>query len=335
MNETAQETTAEDAAPDAAKAAPGQVDRSTHFVFQHRVFTLEGARFTTSGRSREPVFHVAMGEVKGVIALDALRKEFSIPEESEDAKLLDIVAKSLRHVKEIRPFDSIPREILDGTASWSVTDEHRARAKDRLTIQLASWLTGDEQVIVDSGKLKALVEDPDTKRRVQEAVAQAAEKTGLGQERKQEVMDRIESFARELAYIEGLRDRCGSVLMIAQKIGHIANLYKRDRAILEEIVRVQTIIRQPAREFANIFQKIDARTGSILKVLEQLDEHVQFVRKMRDEIHFKLMDWDEIIEKWEAQKVERHNEVESLVRETYRFLAYRYPQTQNWKLVNR
>ena len=61
-----------------------------------------------------------------------LRREFDLGDESNDAKLLDSVAKSLKYVKQIRPNDLIPQEILDGTASWSVEDRHRAVARDRL-----------------------------------------------------------------------------------------------------------------------------------------------------------------------------------------------------------
>lgn len=69
-------------------------------------------------------------------------------------------------------------------------------------MQLVSWLTGGETQVVDLTQLEQLSEDPQTKARVQEAFARAAEKLGIGVDRKQEVVDMIDKLARELSYIE-------------------------------------------------------------------------------------------------------------------------------------
>src|SRR5262245_3084876 len=117
----------------ASPASAGSTDRSTHFVFEHRVFKVEGAFFAPSKDSDEPLLHVVLGEIKGSMKLDSVREEFGIAADSSDGKLLGIVEKSLRYVKKIYPNDSIPREILDGSASWSVEDRHREIANSRLT----------------------------------------------------------------------------------------------------------------------------------------------------------------------------------------------------------
>ena len=45
----------------------------------------------------------------------------------------DLFARGVRFVKEIRPKDSIPSELLDGTASWSYEERHNASARARST----------------------------------------------------------------------------------------------------------------------------------------------------------------------------------------------------------
>jgi hypothetical protein len=109
-----------------------EVDRSTHFMFDHKVFTLKGARFALTEDGSTPAFHVELGALVASLPLSTLRTEFSIDRDAGDGVLLAIVEKSLRFVKEIRPGDSIPRELLDGSASWSVESRHRLRAKAHL-----------------------------------------------------------------------------------------------------------------------------------------------------------------------------------------------------------
>ena len=83
--------------------------RSTHFKFQHKVFSVEGSYFAHSRDTKEVVFHVPLGEIKGVLTLEVLRNEFGIEHDSPDGRLLGIIERSLRYVKEIRPNDSIPQ----------------------------------------------------------------------------------------------------------------------------------------------------------------------------------------------------------------------------------
>src|SRR5471030_1805855 len=180
---------------DAARGAPGGTERTTTFSFQNKIFSLEGGYFSMTRDSKEPVFHVKLGDLSAVLPLPTLREEFNIATDSPDGKLLGIVEKSLRFVKEIYPHDSIPRELLDGSASWSVEDRHRLIAQSRLAIQVSTWLSGEATVIGDVAQLQQLADDPATKLRVQNAIGEIAEKLGLGREGRQQVMDKIDQFA--------------------------------------------------------------------------------------------------------------------------------------------
>jgi hypothetical protein len=308
------------------------LDRSTHFVFEHRVFNVKGAHFAFTADGLDPAFHVTLGELKAALQLPALRNEFGIGTDSADGKLLSIVEQSLRYVKEIRPGDSIPRELLDGSASWAVEDKHRAIAQGRLAAQVASWLTGKETVIVDPYELAALVDDPETKARMQKATGEIAEKLGIGAARKQEVMDRVDDLARELAYIEALRERCGLVRAITAKVNQLAKIYRADRAMVQDISRVQSLLMRPNAEFENIFGQVDASTCEILPVLRKFDTQVKFIREMRDNLHMRLMVWDPILEKWSSFDAVRGPEAEAALKDIYRFVARYFPQRQDWKL---
>jgi hypothetical protein len=323
---------APDSQPPAKSASD---DRSQTFAFEHKVFSMAGGYFAYVKDTKDAAFHIPLGDLKGAIALPILRTEFDLTPETSDGKLLGIVEKALRYVKEIRPNDSIPHELLDGTASWSVEEKHRTIARNRLTVQLVSWLTGGDTLMVDLSQLEQISDDPKTKARVQEAFTKAAEKLGNGSERKQEVVDMIEKLARELSYIEALRDRYCRVQYINAQLLLLSKLYKREPGIRNEIFRMQVLIRAPIADFDSMFTQADAQTGEILAVLRNIGPQTKFIREMRDELHNRLMLWDEMINPWTAITVEQSGEMESLLKDTYRFLARNFAVSNDWPLTGR
>jgi hypothetical protein len=314
-----------------AAAAP-KGDPSTHFLFAHKLFAVNGAYFGISPQTDEPVFNVTLGELKAALTLPTLAQEFSLEPDGSDGKLLSIIAKSLRFVKEIRPGDSIPRELLDGTCSWTLEPHHHAVARARLTVNLTAWISGEEAPTSDPELLRSIADDAETKQRLNDALGEVAEKLGYGRDRKGKVLDQIEEVARELAYIEALRDRCGKVKMIERKIADAAKLYRRERALSEEIQRIQVLLRPPIGEFDPIFEKVDMQTSEVLHVLRKIRQQIDFIRAQRDELHTRLMRWDEMIALWEPIPSERCDAIENALRTTYRFLARYFPQRSDWTL---
>jgi hypothetical protein len=313
---------------EAPPAPPG--DRNTNFVFEHKVFQLPSVYFASAADTGQALFHIGLGMINGAMTIDALRAEFSIKADSPDSKLLGIIERSLKFVKKIRPGDSIPLEILDGTASWSVEDHHHEIAKSRLTYQLATWMSGNESVIADAYQLRKLVEDPEVKKRVVDGFESVAEKLGLGKDKKQEVVDRIDTLARELAYIEALRERFGAVKLIHDKLVGCAKLYNKDRQTVDEISRMQMLIRTPLSEFEKIFKSIYVETGKILTLLENLEARIEFIRSMRDELHTTLMKWDEVIALWKDLQMVRGDSHYVAFKKTYQFLAQKYRPGSDW-----
>jgi hypothetical protein len=234
-------------------------------------------------------------------------------------------------VKEIRPDDSIPNELLDGSASWCVEERHRQIAGARLALQLSAWVTKEEVVITDVSQLARLADDPATKARVQKAIAEIAERLGIGFERRQEVMDKIDLFARELAYIEALRDLQVTVKLIYAKLTKLTKLYVKDKSVTEDIVRVLQLLRAPIGDLDSTFGLVDAQTSDIMSILKNYQVQVNFVREFRDDLHFRLRDWHDLSKKWSALELTRCNENEALIKETYRFAAQNFPQQQSWR----
>ena len=267
-------------------------DPNTHFVFQHRVFQLPDARFELSGRERAPVMRVTLGDLDAVIQIDDVASEFGIMPDSSDGKLLVTVANGLKFVKDIRPGDSIPQELLDGTASWRVEQQHRELAKNRLMMQIATWLVGKESVVLDIAELRRMAVDPDMQQKVRDGVSKMAATLGLGDDRQDEVLDMIDRFARELCYIEALRDRYNAARGISVKMARVMKLYKDEKHFQEEVHRASVLLRPATTSFITLFDQVDGQTSEIVSVLGAYDAMVKYVREMRDELHQRLLIWD-------------------------------------------
>src|SRR3954471_14940880 len=128
----------------------------TTFTFAHQALKLPNAMFALNPANFEPVYKVEIGESRGVIPLTHLKQTFAIDEESDDGKLLGVVASSLRFVRLIRHGDTIPTEILNGSASWPIDDSHRERAQARVFVSAIAALTGQSPRSLDSALLTAM-----------------------------------------------------------------------------------------------------------------------------------------------------------------------------------
>jgi hypothetical protein len=296
------------------------------------VFSVPESYFTIADDTQEPTFYVPLGDVQAALTLPALKSGFDLGPDSNDARLLSFVEKGLGYVRRIHPGDSIPQEILDGTASWAVEERHRMLAESRLMVQLATWLAGKEAEVNDLTDLLKMASDPNIRGRVQEAVSEIAERLGIGRDRKGEVLDRVARLGRELSYVEALRDRFSSVRMIVMKLGQLADLYAADRGVGEEIGRILVLMRKPVGETDTLFAQVDAQTGEILSVLRKFDAQVKFIREARDDLHRRFMLWDDLIARWQDLTVAASPAAETLLRDTYRFMARHFPQSSDWDL---
>ncbi|MBI1775966.1 MAG: hypothetical protein HYR63_11525 [Proteobacteria bacterium] len=270
--------------------------------------------------------------MQAAIPIARLTGSFDIAEGSPDIELLAIVEKGLRFVREIRPGDTVPSELLDGSASWTVTSRHLEASQARFSMQLVSWLNGKQLDTLDGHAFADMLEDPEVKAKVQHAFGAIAQKLGLDSDRRQEVVDKIDQLVREFSYIEALRSRSFKVKRISSNLRSLGATYKRERSIYEEIGRAQSLIGIPVSKLGSLFDQIDANTGEILSLLRKHEETIEYIRRMRDDLHQQLMRWDELIAAWDEVTIERSADNERRIRQTYRFVARYFPQTSDWSL---
>ena len=317
-----------------AEAAAAEADGPPRVAFAHSFFTkAENAHFCISEMTGDAVMVVSFAKNVVSLPIKGIKKEFAL-DGTPDGAMLDLVDKGLKYVKGLRIGDLLPSEILTREASWELSERHLTIAYQRVAVQLVNWMTGGEVVITDPDALVQLAEDPQTKKNVNKAFEEAAEQLGIGRENKQQVIDHVQTLAHELAYIEALRDRFRHVTAMDKKIQGLRRLYGREKSVLDIADQVARLAEQAVKEFSALFFELDAQTGEILSVLRNLTSQIDFIRDRRDELHIKLMAWDEILAEWDEVQVKADPDKPELLRRAYHFLAPRFMMVNEWVLMS-
>ncbi|MDA8233000.1 MAG: hypothetical protein M0006_16850 [Magnetospirillum sp.] len=303
--------------------------------FEHKFFSsFEGLYFRLAD-SGEPVAVLKLSTNDAVLSFDGIKREFGLTEGSADAAMLDRIAEGLQFVRGLRPGDELPKEITTHEASWEPQERHFLIARQRLTMQLVTWLTGDEHIFTSVEELMQLAEDPQVKKNVSLAFSEAAEELGLGRERREEIVKYIESLARNLAYIEAERDVFAEIRKVDEKVQALRRLYSAERGMIETTDQVARLSQRAVKMFQDQFDQVDAQTGEILAMLKNIDNQVGYIRQVRDDLHRRLMPWDDIIRVWKGVFVVRSEQTITRIRDLYQFLAPRYMQVNEWVLVTK
>ncbi len=186
--------------------------------------------------------------------------------------------------------------------------------------------------MVEAAELERMADDPEIKKRAQEAFAEAAEILGLGRNNKEKVVDLVDQMARELSYIEALREYYNEVNVIFQKLGVLSSIYARDQSFKEILTRMRTLMKRPVDQYNNEFEMLDAQTGEVISVLKNFDKQVSYIRKVRDQLHQTTLVWTDVVTQWHGQEAIKDQAVEILMRDTYSFLAQNFLVEQRWTM---
>jgi hypothetical protein len=258
--------------------------------------------------------------------------EYNLAPDSPDAIMLNLVAEGLNFVAALRLGDPIPKELLTGEPSWEIRAAHRVLAQQRLSMQLVTWMSGEELMEADPAQLLAIAEDAEMRNSVNEALGAAAEELGFGGD-KEKVLALIEELAEELAPIEALREKLEKVLEIRRKVLALRRIYGKEMSSLEIANSVARLMEIAANQFTERFDEIDAKTSEIMAAMRNMGEQKKYVRKERDDLYCRLVIWDEMFAWWDQVVLENNGDNVETMRESYRFLSPRFMQVDEWVLM--
>ncbi|MDJ0935012.1 MAG: hypothetical protein QNJ06_19670 [Kiloniellales bacterium] len=318
-------------AEDAKEEGGGQAET---VAFEHKLFSaMENPYFRLSAQNPDqPVMIVTFGDNEVALPFESIRKEFAIKEGSADDQMLNLVAEGLNFVVLLRPGDPIPAELLTGAPSAQISREHREIAFQRLTMQLATWVAGEESSVTDRKQLARIAKDPAIMARINDALGEAATHLGLEPDGKEKVLQLIERLADDLAAIEVLRDRFAKIRATEEKIKVLRGVTKSQQVAIELIAPVARMMATAVARFGNDFKEVDARTDKIIALLKNIDSQVSYIRERRNDLHRRLLAWADILEAWDEAEIGQNDTRVRLLRETYRFLAPRFMPVDEWTL---
>ncbi len=304
-----------------------EIDHNFFKVFSEPYFRM------SEPPNEQPIFCAMLGDQEVALPLPGILRELNLEEGNPLRIMLDAIGISLRYVTALRPGDEIPAEVRTGEASWEAQTDHLEIARQRLTMQLVTWVSGRETMINDPMELQQLFEDPATKEKVSNAFKEAAQRLGVGD--KDEVANMVEGFATELSYIEALRERYGRIRDLFDRLSTLRKHSKDQNSIIDEIDPVIRLMRKPVADFQAKFDLVDAQTGEIMTVLSKIEIQRQFVRDVRDELHIRFEAWQDILDLWEGVDPldPQGFNIGNGLRDLYRFLAQRYMEPDEWVLM--
>jgi hypothetical protein len=303
--------------------------RDTHFDFENKVFKVPKARFYKPDNFDVPVFVVDLGDLQGELKFKNLMKTFSIDPEGHDGQLMVSVIEALKFVEDVRPGDKIPNEILDGSASWTVSPKHKMLAKSRLEAQLIAWLSGTAAKVVSQEELDKFLAERENKSKLREAFKKAALALGLKEGDTTAVLLRLELLARELCYVEALREAFSAVPAIARRFKQVSEQYAGDMRVMDTVERVRSLLRKGVHEYQNIFLELDAQTSEIISTLKTIDSQIIAIREKRDKLRYLQMKWTPLVREWSELILNQGARVQDLLGRTYRFLATRFDTSKS------
>jgi len=302
--------------------------------FEHPFFKkMEHGRFHLHRSTGEPVMNVMIASNEVLLPFPGLKLEFKLGK--PDCAMLDLLGEGLKYVNGLQIGDSLPKEILTGEATWEPSPRHLMIAHQRVSMQLVNWLLGSDELVTDPEALIQLADDPANKRKVNEAFGEAAERLGIGRENREQMVGYVEKLSRELSYIECLRDKFGGIREVQQKVHGLRQVYKREASICQTIDQIIKLIEIAVKDFSRRFLELDAQTGEIISVLKNLENVVLYIRSGRDDLHVRLMAWEEIIKEWKHIPVAVSYQIGNILGRVYQFLAPRFMKVDEWTLMTK
>ena len=308
----------------------------THVELEHWFFKkVEGVRFQLHQSTGQAGVTISMAKNEAFLTLVSLKKEFQIAGDSPDALMLNRISDGLKYVKGLLIGDELPKEILTGEASWQPSPKHLAIAHQRVGMRLITLVSTDEPTTTDPAELLALADDPGVKRKINESFEVAAVELGMKPEQKQEVIGFVNTLAGELGYIEFLREKFLRIDSVRERIQKVRVLHSRTVSIRESSDQVARLIERAKAQYQAIFDEIDNRTSAVVPLLRDIDQSIEFIRKVRDDLHVRFLAWDDILKTWEPNLVEYSTQVTELLRKTHQFLAPRFMSFTDWTAIAR
>ncbi|MBS0559389.1 MAG: hypothetical protein JSR21_04980 [Proteobacteria bacterium] len=305
---------------------------------RHKVFNSMGqVSFRRSASDGMPMLAMFLGEREVLVSLRSLQREFGIADESEDGRMLGKIVEALDFVNALQIGDRLPAEVLTGDASWEPDPVYARIAAARLRMQLVHWVNGrtsDALLELTEETLQQIEDDPALRHQVQHGVGRAAEVLGLPDA--EALLADLGDLARELGYIESLRDRLlRRVQRMAAKVERLDRVRRSDSARAETVTQIARLTAIALKQMAERFGDLDAQTTDVIAALRDSESLRTFIRSNRDWLYRSQRAWAPLLIEWDDVDTAQEEGLGGLLTRTYQFLAPRFMPVTEWLMATR
>lgn len=310
-----------------------QPDRCT---LRHRLFSRFGEPlFRRAEADGTPVMVVMLGEREAALPLRALQHEFSIPDESEDGRMLALIAAALDFVTTLRLGDKLPPEVLSGEASWEPEPQHRQLALAKLRLHLIAWLQpekAEEYALLAPAEIIAAADDPALRPQLRQAYCRMAADMKLPENA---ISPMLDALALELSYVEALRERLlQPIQQVGLKLAHLAHGWHGDPAQLEKLGQVRRLNATALRRIGGRFEELDGQTSEVPAALRNLESQKTFIRSNRDWLYRTVRAWQPLLAEWNDIGSVYDQRARVVLEHMYHYLAPRFMPVTEWLTVS-
>lgn len=305
-------------------------------AFHHSFFsTFSDAQFRIGEADQVPVITFEMGNQTTALPLAGVKREFQIPEFSDDGVMLNTVIRSLDFVNILRIGDDIPGEIVTGDASWLPAPADHAAATQRLTAELVGWNLDIDVPRSDPVLLREFATEYVNDETIRYALLRLAAHFGFGADGATRLTKTMNNIAEELAYIEALRSRFAEVISLATKLVGMRRDFRHHASVIATLDPVVRMVKEPIRVFRQHLGEVDQQVAAIVTMFGDFPSVRDILRTARDSLFQRLVPWKPITESWARLVVTELDpfEVVPHLRDLFRFLASRFMPVDEWELI--
>ncbi len=299
------------------------------FVFTAKVFRIADAYFARENGTGAAAFHLPLGGLSACLPLASLREEFAIDPDSDDGKLLCRVEQALRHVQQVRHGDSLPQEIIDGTASWKYAPQHLLIARGRLWYALLAWAGLETQKEPQQSCLVSYAASDAVRAHRQAVLARLLDSPGKDKFTTEQIEKMLEAIAREYAFIEALLAHFRDIFELRRRFASAGQSYNGTADGVAEYGRIVALCQEPLRQVQNNFKTAKTLIEDPPSLIQANRDAIDALRQVRDELHHEAEKWQHLVDQWRQDPADEQGWVERR-RETYRFLAQNWARGENW-----
>ncbi|VAV91980.1 hypothetical protein MNBD_ALPHA06-2043 [hydrothermal vent metagenome] len=297
-----------------------------NFDFEAKVFKVEDVWFERDDVTGKASFHVPMGSMMACVPVSKVMKKFSIDTKSKDGQLLLRVERALLFVPTVRPGDSIPSELIDGTASWKFEACHKLIAEGRLAWHLLQWAGVDMPECPPPSQLVCFAQGPLMQNHGAAAWKKLLEKSA--EKTIDDLQAAMADIATELAYVEALKEHFVCIFQLQTRFARAMRQCHNEKTAADEFGRILALSQTPIQWVRDQFTKIIEGLADMQSVLFDVKDSILMIRSFRDQLHLESRKWDPILEEWRNNKTPAKNV--QIRRHTYHFLASRWSIENQW-----